>query len=314
MTVDITAIERYLMDPNTPDPQQQPGQQPTPEQQPTPGAQQPPAQPEQPIEQPMPQQPTPEQSVVPQPIAPPATPLQQPAADQTMPQAAPQPTAPQPPKKSKKALIIVLVVLGFIFIAGVVTAATLAMFNGAKESAKKSQTAADKAAKEGASDNNVVTAQSESDFSVVCEGGTVKNAAEAATPYKITTFYNNEIRDKWTQQSVGYGESYYPDYEKPAEIGVVACLDAKSGSEAKATTCEFTSDGEALTLDYYSLQYQLTYYAAKTGEKVGVNDSVAAPATTCPFSAFIKDGESRLFADPDDATVEELHKAFSSAS
>jgi len=233
------------------------------------------------------------------------------AAEQPPPQVPDQvpPTIGVIPKKSKKGLIIVLCIIGGLLSLSIVGAYLIS--SNTKEDPKSSDASS---SKKTAKDNNNITATSESQYYVVCDGGTVKNTAAAGTPYKITTFFTNPSRSNWYPLSVGYKKTYSPDYDKPEEINTVACLEAKSDTETKAKTCEFESNGKTTSVDYYSLQYKLTYYDAKTGKKINANESVAAPANTCPYSTLLKDGATKLYADPDKTTVEELHQSFSAGS
>ena len=226
------------------------------------------------------------------------------------------PQIPQvPPKKSKTGLIvgIVISVIVLLLIIGGATAFLMMGSKSDKSQSNSSDSSSDQD-KPSTKESNAITAKYVTEFEVVCNDGSVTNAAASAKPYIISAFYNNNATsdsESWSQLSVGYGESYKVDLDKPEAVNVVACLKEKSGTAAKSKTCEFESrtDGK-VSIDYYSVEYDLTYYEAKTGKKIKAGTTVNGPANTCPgFAAFSKT-DPKIYAKPDETALETQLKAF----
>ncbi|MFC7481410.1 hypothetical protein ACFQX7_17130 [Luedemannella flava] len=157
--------------------------------------------------------------------------------------------------------------------------------------------------------NNAITAKYSSDFGDVCSGGAILNAADynaSANNNKAYVFSNRPSRP--TYWSMGYLDSTTPYYAKSADftkVSVVGCLKYVDGSETLGQKCDIkASDGKKLTVDYMSARYVLTFYAAKTGQKIGDGGPVSAPANRCPsFMTYDKD-TLKSYASPDDGTVD----------
>lgn len=146
------------------------------------------------------------------------------------------------------------------------------------------------------------TAQSASDFSTVCENDRITNAADYGKPYNVAAFFTGlgivdetwlpVASDKWTTSD---------DY---TQINVVACLDRKKGSEVKATSCVDDDDGNRVTVDYYSVEYEVTFREAKTGKVIKSGETVTGTADSCPFLASYDRRSRKMYARPDDDAVQ----------
>jgi len=157
--------------------------------------------------------------------------------------------------------------------------------------------------------NDAITASTISEYKIICQGGSVKNAAALDTskkPYIVYAFEKSRVnQDSWTSVSVGYNEPYDPGLSAQAlkTVNVVACLEPVAGTDKVAKTCDFKQDDKTITADYISSQYSLTYYEAQTGKKLGTGDNVPAPATSCPYFAAIRTDENKVYADPDTSSL-----------
>lgn len=218
---------------------------------------------------------------------------------------------PVQPKKSKTGLIIGIVVVVLLFLIGGAVATFLLVNSAVKSSQESSSATSDPKKSSEAAKVNAVTAKYLSDFEIVCDGGSVTNAPTAVKPYKIASFSSQTPKnDKWSSMSVGYGEPYYADRETLSSIGVVACLEMADGSAVKSKTCDFESGGQAVSVDYYAVSYNLTYYEAKTGKALAKGESINGPATTCPYFTTYDKSDPKIYADPDDNAVELVHAKF----
>lgn len=236
-------------------------------------------------------------------------PQNNPMADPYVQPAVPNLQQPQP-KKSKKGLIIAIVVVVLLLLVGLIVAAVL-LVSSATKTAKDIDNNNSSDTKVSSASTKAVTAKYDSDFDIVCQGGSVTNAPTAVKPYKILTFANNsKDKESWSSVSAGYGESYYADSDSVESVGVVACLDMVKGSEAKTKTCDFESAGKVTTLDLYAVKYSLTYYEAKTGKVLSKGETVNGPATKCPYFVSYDKSDPKIYADPDKNAVELLHAQF----
>ncbi len=134
--------------------------------------------------------------------------------------------------------------------------------------------------------NNSMTARYSSDLSNVCEGSPILNAAPYNGPAgaKAYTFSNNPDRPtSWSSKYVPSDKPYYAksaDYQK---VSVVGCLKFDEGSEGAPKKCQYKDKAEKqVTIDYVSSRYTLTFYAAKTAEKIGDGGTVTAPTEQVP--------------------------------
>lgn len=244
---------------------------------------------------------------------PPVQPAPQiPQADWQQPQNTVQPGGQPPVKKSKTGLIIGLVVGGLVFLILCIGAVALLLKSSASKLTSDSNgSKSQQSSKQSDAASNAVTAKYSSDYEAVCKNGSITNAPAATKPYIIETFYTNDAKgdDNWSSASVGYGESYYPKSDSETSANVVACLSQKKGSAAMSKTCQFEdSNDKPLSIDYYSVEYTLTYYAAQTGKKIGSESTINGPATTCPSFASYSKTDPKLYGSPDDAAVEASHK------
>ncbi|SBT43219.1 hypothetical protein [Micromonospora auratinigra] len=157
-------------------------------------------------------------------------------------------------------------------------------------------------------DNDALTARYSSDMSSVCEGSSILNAAPYSTPSgaKALVFANAPDRPSfWSQKSFSSAKSYYTRSSDFAAASVVGCLKVVDGSEGAPKKCDYkNSEGKRVTVSYISSRYQLTFYAAKTGEKIGDGGTVNAPATRCPSFISYNKITMKSYAAPDPGTME----------
>ncbi|WP_341716144.1 hypothetical protein QQG74_19215 [Micromonospora sp. FIMYZ51] len=164
--------------------------------------------------------------------------------------------------------------------------------------------------------NNAITARNSSDMSAVCEGSPILNAADytAAKGAKVYTFANSPERpESWLSKSVGFDKPYHARTSDWASVSVVGCLAFEQGSEGEARKCEYKDrDDKKVTVDYVSSRYTLTFYAAKTGEKIGEGGRINAPAVRCPSFVSYNKETMKAYAQPDTAALELALEKFTS--
>lgn len=151
---------------------------------------------------------------------------------------------------------------------------------------------------------NSETAEYVSDFSVVCEKGSVSNAADYGKPYRIAAFHTGNQDDDWDEITLDHRASYWADRHALSSINVVACLTRKTGSEVKSGTCVYQSAGKDVSVDHYAVEYEIELHQAKTGDAIESLGTVRGPANFCPFIASFDRGSPKIYAAPDDAALE----------
>ncbi|WKG01527.1 hypothetical protein [Mycolicibacterium sp. HK-90] len=159
-----------------------------------------------------------------------------------------------------------------------------------------------------ATEGETVTAHSVSSFSEVCENGAVTNAAAYGPPYKIAAFYYNFgfAGPTWSSAPVS---NWTSGSEEFTEINVVACLDRKDGTEVKVATCEDDEGGANITVEFYSVDYEITYRQAKTGEVIR-RDTVGSTGDRCPIMGTYNKKTRKMYAGPDMDALEAKLQAF----
>ncbi|MDG4798059.1 hypothetical protein [Micromonospora sp. WMMD1082] len=164
--------------------------------------------------------------------------------------------------------------------------------------------------------NNAVTARNSSDMSAVCEGSPILNAAPytGAKGTKVYTFANSPERPQsWLSKSVGFDKPYYAKTADWASVSVVGCLTFEEGSEGTPRKCQYKDrDDKQVTVDYVSSRYTLTFYSAKTAEKIGEGGRVNAPAVRCPSFVSYNKETMRAYAQPDTGAIEVALDKFTS--
>ncbi|WP_081284326.1 MULTISPECIES: hypothetical protein [Mycolicibacterium] len=144
-------------------------------------------------------------------------------------------------------------------------------------------------------------ADSPSAFAQVCDKDWISTAPEYGKPYNIAAFY----------KGLGFmGETWLPVPSNEwatsnnfSKINVVACLDRKTGSEAKSIPCVFDDDGSRITVDYYSAEYTIELREAKTGKVIKDLGTVSGTADSCPFIASYERRSKKMYAAPDGDAV-----------
>jgi hypothetical protein len=155
---------------------------------------------------------------------------------------------------------------------------------------------------------NAKTALSAADYNVVCDNGSVRNAAAFEEPYTIVAFRQSTggiltLEDTWTD--VPLEGAYSAQGKKWSSINVVACLSRKDGTEVKSGTCEFETGGDTVTADRYAVEYDLELHEAKSGKSIEHLGTVNGPATDCPFMASVDKNDPKIYGRPDTAAVED---------
>ncbi|MEU5904901.1 hypothetical protein [Micromonospora sp. NPDC047527] len=157
-------------------------------------------------------------------------------------------------------------------------------------------------------DNNSMTARFSSDLSNVCEGSQILNAAPYSGPAgaKAYTFSNNPDRPTfWSSKFVGSSKPYYAKSDEYEKVSVVGCLKFEEGSQGTPKKCQYKDSAQKqVTVDYVSSRYTLTFYAAKTAEKIGDGGTVTGPANRCPSIISYDKSTMKAYAAPDSGTIE----------
>ncbi|MEU5948657.1 hypothetical protein ABZ793_24290 [Micromonospora sp. NPDC047465] len=156
--------------------------------------------------------------------------------------------------------------------------------------------------------DNAVTARSDSDLGNVCEGSQILNAAPYNGPSgaKAYTFANSPDRPAlWSSTSIASDKPYHAESTDFESVSVVGCLEFVGG-QGTPRECEYTDLGNRrVTIDYVASRYKLTFYAAKTAEKIGDGGTVSTPANRCPtFLSSYNKNTDKAYASPDTDAVE----------
>ncbi|OJZ65862.1 hypothetical protein BRW65_27460 [Mycobacterium paraffinicum] len=150
-------------------------------------------------------------------------------------------------------------------------------------------------------------------FDVVCDRGSISNAAAYAKPYKILAFAPNEepnpmnelSNTHWNEVILDPRTDYAVNPNDFQSANAVACLTRKPGSEVKSRTCDLKMDsGERVTVDYYSVQYDVELREARTGRRIEQLGTVDGRVTGCPFLVWVKKRDPKVYAAPDAAAVD----------
>lgn len=150
-------------------------------------------------------------------------------------------------------------------------------------------------------------------FDVVCDRGSISNAAAYARPYKILAFAAIEEPDPmnelsnthWNEVTLDSRADYAVSPNDFQSANVVACLTRKPGSEVKSRTCDLKTDsGERVAVDYYSAQYDVELREARTGRRIEQLGTVDGRVTGCPFLVWVNKREPKAYARPDAAALD----------
>lgn len=110
----------------------------------------------------------------------------------------------------------------------------------------------------------------------------------------------------WTVQS----DQDYSNNSEFAAVQLVAC--SRLVETKPSGTCEFEGEDGASPsiLEQVDATYELTLYAAKTGEAVGTPQTLAAVPSECPMFVLIREGQTKLWNGPTDEQYLNAMKAF----
>lgn len=209
------------------------------------------------------------------------------------------PRAPYgPPPRNRRRLVVVLVTM---LVVGVVGFLTLVGY---------AYSLLDDPATDEERLENAVDAQFVTEFSTVCDRGSVSNAGAFEEPYTIVAFRQKDMDDDLYSEVTFDHDSDYDSADRGvATTNVVACLSQKEGTEKRAGTCEYdASSSRRDDIGHYSVQYEVELREARTGtliENLGVVDG---PADECPGLVYITG--SRIYAGPDQSALEAKLDAF----
>lgn len=129
------------------------------------------------------------------------------------------------------------------------------------------------------------------DFEQVCGGGTVAGAAEYSKGPGIHPLIVFEGEDPvYEYRSLTLPEGWQSDLAAQT-TELVACLDRVS--EKKVNTCtDYESDDaeEPFDVEVYAATWDITLYAATTGEEVA-SGQIKADSKNCPYLVFFDEDE-----------------------
>ena len=223
----------------------------------------------------------------------------------------PSPASSMPPTnatgQNKTKLIIGVVVAIIILAVG-------AAFALSPKKSSTSQSGGDKPSPtNNTSKGNALTAEYLSEFSAVCSGSTISNAADytGTAPHPIALFESGLIdANDYTSSSVYLSDqTWSATTENFAKTQLVGCFSKKS-TNATGKKCELKDSSEnTVSLEQYNVVYSLKIYEAKSGKKLGEKE-ISGPATTCPFFASYNKNDPKLYGDPDKGATTEAVKEF----
>lgn len=147
-----------------------------------------------------------------------------------------------------------------------------------------------------------------SSFDVVCDRGSISNAAQLGKPYKIAAFSPNNrpmpvtqhSQDRWTQLTLTPDADYVTAPQDFRSVNVVACLTPLPETAVNTRSCNVeTKAGEQVTFDYYAVKYNIELREARTGKRIEQLPVVDGPAPRCPLLLWINTHDRKMYADPD---------------
>jgi hypothetical protein len=156
-----------------------------------------------------------------------------------------------------------------------------------------------------------VTAKALDDYKAACGGGTVLNATEykGASPHPVV-FFEKGSDDKYAMSVVAFKDkTWAADATKVSSGQLAVCVSEKTASEKKIKTCPITDPTTKVTsnIDYYSANYTVDVYNAKTGAKLNSYESPSI-VTECPTTATYDKTNPKIVAKYDLVSVETLIK------
>ncbi|ONI76095.1 hypothetical protein ALI144C_35960 [Actinosynnema sp. ALI-1.44] len=156
----------------------------------------------------------------------------------------------------------------------------------------------------------------------VCNGVPVINAANldmSKKPLKTAPLATYENLDParagnahWTVTSLEFGAPYSAESSEYAQVSVVACFKAVAGTEKRVSTCEVAQhDGRSVSAPYHHVDYELTFYEAKTAKKLSTGE-IRVPGTkaSCHTDPYLNRTDPKLYSFPDRKAASEAVKAF----
>ena len=91
----------------------------------------------------------------------------------------------------------------------------------------------------------------------------------------------------------------FSDNSELEKVEVIACS-KRADLKPTGQKCDFDSDGTTVTLELVDASYQLTVFAAVTGEKLTDTTLQATSGGECPVIATFQKGDTTFVAEPDD--------------
>lgn len=154
------------------------------------------------------------------------------------------------------------------------------------------------------------------DFQPVCSGATQSRAADysSAETHKALYFetYEEDLLDQSSTLPSDWTVVFDENADAYAQVDVVAC--AVRTADELARTCEGYEDEEAGTsgtVRWHTATYELTVYAALSGEALG-STTLEAGDDTCPSLATFDEGQTEIdvYASPSDDEVTSYLETF----
>lgn len=208
-------------------------------------------------------------------------------------------------------------VLGYsiaLLLPGIITYLLLSMFYQRQEELPiEQQRAGDSSKHSDVVTSRAITANSHRDFGAVCGGFTVRNSsAYSGKPSALIVTFSQSPRtkDSWSYEDVGYGKTYTKTEGNFTKINTVACLHEILDTKVFSKTCDYKQDGETVAVRYYSIRYKLSYYEAKTGERIADGGHVEAPAGDCPSFVAYDEQTLTAYAAPKNEVIDIAHSKF----
>lgn len=161
--------------------------------------------------------------------------------------------------------------------------------------------------------NRVITANSHRDFGAVCGGFTVRNSdtySGKSSALIVTFSQSPRTKDSWSYEDVGYGKTYTKTEGDFTKINTVACLHEILDTKVFSKMCDYNQAGEKVSVRYYSIRYKLSYYEAKTGERIADGGHIEAPAGECPGFVAYDEQSLTAYAAPANEAIDIAHSKF----
>lgn len=147
--------------------------------------------------------------------------------------------------------------------------------------------------------NSSISAEDLSDYNKVCTNGyKVSNATayEPGKPSKVVIVYNTKNSENYYYNITPSKTSWAVDYESPSTAQLVACMNFSDSIDANKN-CDYTTNGEKVSIQLYHSKYRVELYEAKTYKKIG-STTITTSGNECPSYVSYDKNNPKVYQKP----------------